>query len=176
MRLAARAAQEFPRLGSPETVWNIGSIILRPGAPNVVPNAGEMVIEFRDTDPAVMDALERELRQWVDELGRGEYAARMEPMALIAPTPLSKELGVVLAASSEALGEEPMHMPSGAGHDAMVVGRFIPATMLFVPSIGGRSHDITEDTAEADIVFGCEVLADAADKLLANPDLIRSAP
>ena len=45
--------------------------------------------------------------------------------------------------------------------------------MLFVPSIGGRSHDITEDTAEADIVLGCEVLADAVDKLLANPDLIR---
>jgi N-carbamoyl-L-amino-acid hydrolase len=45
--------------------------------------------------------------------------------------------------------------------------------MLFVPSIGGRSHDVTEDTAEADIVFGCEVLADAVDKLLANPDLIR---
>jgi N-carbamoyl-L-amino-acid hydrolase len=45
--------------------------------------------------------------------------------------------------------------------------------MLFVPSIGGRSHDVTEDTAEADIVFGCEVLADTVDKLLANPDLIR---
>ena len=54
-------------------------------------------------------------------------------------------------------------MPSGAGHDAMVMGRFMPAAMLFVPSIGGRSHDITEDTAEADIVFGCEVLADAVE-------------
>ena len=31
MRLAAQVAQEFPRLGSAETVWNIGSIILRPG-------------------------------------------------------------------------------------------------------------------------------------------------
>jgi beta-ureidopropionase / N-carbamoyl-L-amino-acid hydrolase len=173
MRLAAQVAQEFPRLGSAETVWNIGSIILRPGAPNVVPNAGEMVLEFRDTDPAILDALESHGRHCVDQLGSGAYAAEIEPMALIAPTPLAKELASVLAASSKAMGEEPMHIPSGAGHDAMVVGRYIPAAMLFVPSIGGRSHDVTEDTAEADIVFGCEVLADAVDKLLVNPDLIR---
>jgi beta-ureidopropionase / N-carbamoyl-L-amino-acid hydrolase len=173
MRLAAQVAQEFPRLGSAETVWNIGSIILRPGAPNVVPNAGEMVLEFRDTDSSILDALESRVRYWVDQLGSGAYAAEMEPMALIAPTPLARELAYVLAASSKAMGEEPMHIPSGAGHDSMVVGRYIPAAMLFVPSIGGRSHDVTEDTAEADIVFGCEVLADAVDKLLAKPDLIR---
>ena len=173
MRLAAQVAQEFPRLGSAETVWNIGSIILRPGAPNVVPNAGEMVLEFRDTDPAILDALESHVRHWVDQLASGAYAAEMEPMALIAPTPLAKELASVLAASSKAMGEEPMLIPSGAGHDAMVVGRYIPAAMLFVPSIGGRSHDVTEDTAERDIVLGCEVMAHAVDKLLAKPDLIR---
>jgi N-carbamoyl-L-amino-acid hydrolase len=33
--------------------------------------------------------------------------------------------------------------------------------MLFVPSIGGRSHDVAEDTAEADIVLGAQVMADA---------------
>lgn len=34
--------------------------------------------------------------------------------------------------------------------------------MLFVPSIGGRSHDIVEDTKEEDIVWGTEVLLHAA--------------
>jgi N-carbamoyl-L-amino-acid hydrolase len=37
--------------------------------------------------------------------------------------------------------------------------------MLFIPSIGGRSHDIVEDTAEADIVLGCEVLAGTVARL-----------
>jgi len=77
----------------------------------------------------------------------------------------------VLAASTKTRGEVPVYMPSGAGHDAMVMGRFMPAAMLFVPSIGGRSHDITEDTAEADIVFGCEVLADAVDRIRTQPQL-----
>jgi N-carbamoyl-L-amino-acid hydrolase len=168
LRLASQVAQELPRLGSADTVWNIGSIILRPGAPNVVPSEGEMVLEFRDTDPAILDALESHVRNWVDQISRGPCPIEMELMARIPPTPLAEDVAAVLAASAKMLGEEPVYMPSGAGHDAMVIGRFIPAAMLFVPSIGGRSHDITEDTAEADIVFGCEVLADAVDKFRAS--------
>jgi N-carbamoyl-L-amino-acid hydrolase len=168
LRLASQVAQELPRLGSADTVWNIGSIVLRPGAPNVVPSEGEMVVEFRDTDPAILDALESHVRNWVDQISRGPCPIEMELMARIPPTPLAEDVAAVLAASAKMLGEEPVYMPSGAGHDAMVIGRFIPAAMLFVPSIGGRSHDITEDTAAADIVFGCEVLADAVDKFRAS--------
>ena len=56
-------------------------------------------------------------------------------------------------------------MPSGAGHDAMVLGRFMPAAMLFIPSIGGRSHDVVENTAEEDIILGCDVLASTVERL-----------
>jgi N-carbamoyl-L-amino-acid hydrolase len=33
--------------------------------------------------------------------------------------------------------------------------------MLFIPSIGGISHDFAEDSREEDIVLGCQVFADA---------------
>ena len=56
-------------------------------------------------------------------------------------------------------------MPSGAGHDAAVLARKLPA-MLFAPSIKGVSHHWTEDTSEADIVLGCQVLADAAEEII----------
>jgi N-carbamoyl-L-amino-acid hydrolase len=72
---------------------------------------------------------------------------------------MSEPLARLIETVAAGCGAPPMRMPSGAGHDAMVVGRFMPAAMAFVPSIGGRSHDIVEDTAEADIVLGCEVLA-----------------
>ena len=175
LRLAARVPQEFPRIGGPETLWNIGHIVFRPGAPNVVPSEAEMVLEFRNTDPAILDKLEQELRAWIDESKRATCPVEMEEMARVPPTPLAKELAAVLAQASKSRGEEPMHLPSGAGHDAMVMGRYIPAAMLFVPSIGGRSHDVTENTAEADIVFGCEVLADAVDRLRASPELVTAA-
>jgi N-carbamoyl-L-amino-acid hydrolase len=32
--------------------------------------------------------------------------------------------------------------------------------MLFIPSIGGRSHDIAEASNEVDILLGIEVMAD----------------
>jgi beta-ureidopropionase / N-carbamoyl-L-amino-acid hydrolase len=40
--------------------------------------------------------------------------------------------------------------------------------MLFVPSIKGVSHHWTEDTSEADIVLGCQALADAAEEIAAR--------
>ena len=61
-----------------------------------------------------------------------------------------------------------MRLPSGAGHDVMVVARHMPAAMMFVPSIGGISHDVRENTSDADIVFGCEVLADAVARICAQ--------
>jgi N-carbamoyl-L-amino-acid hydrolase len=42
----------------------------------------------------------------------------------------------------------------------------LPAAMMFVPSIGGISHHFSENTADADIVLGCQVFADATAKIL----------
>jgi N-carbamoyl-L-amino-acid hydrolase len=38
--------------------------------------------------------------------------------------------------------------------------------MLFIPSIDGISHDFAEDSHDADIVTGCQVMADAAASIL----------
>ena len=57
-------------------------------------------------------------------------------------------------------------MPSGAYHDAGVLQEVMPSGMLFIPSIGGISHDFAENSHEEDIVLGCQVLADAAASLM----------
>jgi N-carbamoyl-L-amino-acid hydrolase len=77
-----------------------------------------------------------------------------------------------LAAAAEAHAPGKwIRMPSGAGHDAQILAQGLPAGMLFIPSIGGISHDIAEDTAPEDIVRGCRALATATEALLrqANP-------
>ena len=61
-----------------------------------------------------------------------------------------------------------VHMLSAAGHDPMVLSAHLPCAMLFVPSISGISHDFAEDTHEADIILGCQVLADAAAAILSR--------
>jgi N-carbamoyl-L-amino-acid hydrolase len=161
-----RVESEFSAMAAENTVWNIGSLVVRPGAANVVPSEAEMVIEFRDTSSEQLDRMEARLNQWVTdpEAGRG-VEVRMAPIARIAPTLMDEYLEDLIEASAAKHGTTAMRMPSGAGHDAMVVGRYVRAGMLFIPSIGGRSHDIVEDTPVEDIVLGCEVLASVVERL-----------
>jgi beta-ureidopropionase / N-carbamoyl-L-amino-acid hydrolase len=166
--LAAGVGDDMRRLGGPDTVWNIGNMIFRPGAANVVPSEGEMLLEFRDIDARVMDRLQEQFMARVKEANRGPVSIDVEPTAALAPTPLAENLGAAIAKAAAARGEKPVSLPSGAGHDAMIVARYVPAAMMFIPSIGGISHDVTENTSDEDIVFGCEVLADAVSELRAR--------
>jgi N-carbamoyl-L-amino-acid hydrolase len=59
-----------------------------------------------------------------------------------------------------------MNMQSGAAHDTQVLAPKLASGMIFVPSIGGVSHDFDEDTAEEDIILGCQVMAAAVEALL----------
>ena len=88
------------------------------------------------------------------------------PMLGVEPVPMDSALRAALerAAEAECRGNWRV-MPSGALHDSSNVARLMPAAMLFVPSIGGISHDFAEDTAEADLVTGLNVLARAVSEL-----------
>ena len=164
--LAHRVHSEFAAVGSADTVWNIGVVSVRPGAANVVPSEADMVVEIRDTSAAVLDRIEASLLSWIETLnGRAGVSVEATPIARIAPTLMDDQLEALIEAAAAAHQAPMMRMPSGAGHDAMVVGRFMPAAMLFIPSIGGRSHDIVEDTDEADIILGCEVLAVVVERM-----------
>jgi N-carbamoyl-L-amino-acid hydrolase len=166
LRLGAWVQDSFSAMAGLDTVWNIGNIVLEPGAANVVPARGSLSFEFRDPDSARLDALEARVLATIAGLqqhGRANIAA--EFTTRIPPIAMDPSAANALAAAARDLGHEPLLMPSGAGHDAMILARHIPAAMLFVPSIGGRSHDIAEDTKEADIIAGCAVLARGAERL-----------
>ncbi|HJP11719.1 MAG TPA: M20/M25/M40 family metallo-hydrolase, partial [Arenicellales bacterium] len=49
-------------------------------------------------------------------------------------------------------------LPSGAGHDAQMFAPNCPTGMIFVPSQGGISHNVTEFTSKEDIAAGMNVL------------------
>jgi acetylornithine deacetylase/succinyl-diaminopimelate desuccinylase-like protein len=73
-----------------------------------------------------------------------------------------------LAAAAADVGASVLRMPSGAGHDAMIFAPQIPSAMMFVPSIDGRSHDVSENTSEADLRRGLRVFAGAVSLALAR--------
>jgi N-carbamoyl-L-amino-acid hydrolase len=50
---------------------------------------------------------------------------------------------------------------SGAGHDAVYLARIAPTAMVFVPCVGGISHNEIEDAKPEDLTAGCNVLLNA---------------
>jgi len=168
LRLAVAILDRLNAGRGSDTVWNIGHVTLRPGTANVVPAAAEFIVEVRDVEEKLLDTLEAAIRERAaaDAFATG-LPIMVERTAAIPATMMTPRLADALALSAAAMGAGSMRLSSGAGHDAMMLARRVPAGMLFVPSIGGRSHHVSEDTRTEDIVTGAQVMAGAVDLLLA---------
>jgi N-carbamoyl-L-amino-acid hydrolase len=170
VRLAAAIDKRFPEICAARSVWTTGRITLDPGAASIVPGGAEMWFQFRDADPAVLTRMEATLTELVAAAdAAGPCKVTLHNVSRSVPKVMDERFQQALAdaASRHAPGAW-RRMPSGAGHDAQLLATVMPAGMLFVPSIGGISHHWSEDTAEDDIVLGCQVMADAVAALLAS--------
>jgi N-carbamoyl-L-amino-acid hydrolase len=165
----SRMDEAFRQLADADTVWTVGRIELDPGSFSVVPGQADLFLQFRDANAARLRAMEAKLAELVRDVNaRGSVSADLtvvdEPEE---PVAMDGALQAHLASAAQALAPgQWIRMPSGASHDAQLIARHIPACMLFVPSIGGVSHDFIEDTAEEHIVLGCEVALAAAMAIL----------
>jgi N-carbamoyl-L-amino-acid hydrolase len=61
----------------------------------------------------------------------------------------------------ESLDPHTIVLPSGAGHDTAHLAAIGPAALIFVPSVGGRSHCPEEHTDSAQLVLGAQALLQA---------------
>jgi len=169
--LAHRINQEFPKVAAERSVWTMGRARIEPNATSIVPGYAELDLQFRDASEAPLDAFEAVVEGLVAEMNArgGVRIEATRARAPIAPTRMDESLQwhIAQAAERHAPGKW-QRMPSGAFHDAGIVSACIPSAMLFIPSIGGISHDFAEDSRDDDIVLGCRVLADAAASILAS--------
>ncbi len=168
MRLYNDVMDKFPAVSGPRSVWTVGKMVLEPGAPAIVPGRAEMILQFRDADQKVLQAFEAKLMEIVADHQKNS-PCKVECVNLSRTQPLLMDERFLEAIEESAAVHAPdkhVRMPSGAGHDAQVIGLRMPAAMMFVPSIGGISHHFTENTHDEDIVLGCQVFADAAAKIL----------
>ncbi len=170
VRLLAAIDSEFPRVAGPRSVWTTGRITLDPGAPNIIPGNAEILFQFRDVSTEVLQRMEATLHILVREANRRERCTVMvEAVSKAIPALCDPAMMDALAGAAEDLAPGGWQkMPSGAGHDAQNIARYMPAAMLFVPSIGGISHHLAEDTSDKDLALGIHVLDLAARRFLAG--------
>jgi N-carbamoyl-L-amino-acid hydrolase len=170
VRLLSLIDAEFPRHCGARTVWTTGRIDLSPGAASIIPGRAEILFQFRDISPEILESLKCVLKRCVQESNRKERCtARLEVISQSRPALCDPLLQDALADAAQSLAPGSwQRMPSGAGHDAQYVSQAMPVAMLFVPSIGGVSHHWTEDTKREDLVTGLCVLAEGAHRILAG--------
>jgi N-carbamoyl-L-amino-acid hydrolase len=76
-------------------------------------------------------------------------------------SPFDEKLVQRILDTADTLGYPRLRMVSGAGHDASYMNQVCPTAMIFVPSIGGRSHVEVENTSWEDCEAGANVLLHA---------------
>ncbi len=146
---------------------NVGKIAVEPCGANVVPGVADFTIDVRATTPAGMTELEAVVEEIVARVAAEEgLLADLQPTFTLEPLALDPALVDVVEQAAAAEGATSMRMPSGAGHDAMLVGRRAPAAMIFVPSRGGISHSPDEYSSPEHVELGMRVLAGALRQVL----------
>ena len=146
------------RMGDSQ-VGTVGSIRLTPNLINVIPNRAVISVDLRNTDDALLRAAERELAAFLGMLAQQE-GVTIETRSLVRTEPVVFDSTVLQAIERVAaeLKYPLRRMTSGAGHDAQMMARICPTAMIFVPSVGGISHNPREFTERRHLEIGADAL------------------
>lgn len=138
-------------------VATVGKLAVFPNQAPVIPGRVEFVLEMRSQTPALMDELLARIRE--DAAVLTEVTVGFEP--LVEKPPVDCDPGFIHLMEDVCNQQNDLRwrvMPSGATHDGNAFALRMPLGMLFVPSVGGISHNGREYTSWPQIVQGIEVL------------------
>lgn len=160
---------QIPQCLSKTAVATVGKLQVYPNGVNVIPGKVELYVDIRDIHQETLDQLTEEIAKKALEIG-GQHgiSVECEQTLNVAPVPIQEEMQQRLIEAVEANGIKPVLLPSGAGHDAMVLGRHVPSGMIFVRSQDGISHNPKEWTSLGDCVQSVHVLKTAIESLTAE--------
>lgn len=141
-------------------VTTVGRVLVEPNFPAVVPEKVAFTIDVRHPDAATLAELcaahEETLRTVARRHGR---EVSWQITTSHPPCASDPELVRVIIEAAAEQGIPATTMPSGAVHDAQRMAHIARVAMVFVRSVGGRSHTPAEFTTTEDAVAGIQVLA-----------------
>jgi N-carbamoyl-L-amino-acid hydrolase len=144
----------------------VGRIELYPNLVNVVAERAILTVDLRNIDKELLQQAERQLGEFLDRLAAQEQLAiTTRSLAQFDPVAFPSEMVSLVETTAQELGLASRRLPSGAGHDAQMMARLCPASMIFVPSAGGLSHNVREYTAPEHLHAGASVLLNAVLRL-----------
>src|SRR5262245_535064 len=116
-----------------------------PNARGNVANITRLHCDVRHEQAEYAVAMERELRAVLDAIGlRRGVAIAIDPYASFGPVAFDKGLAELLRDKASMRQLTTRDMIAAAGHDSVLVASLCPSAMLFIPSVGGITHNPRE--------------------------------
>jgi hydantoinase/carbamoylase family amidase len=143
-------------------VGTVGILDVANGSGNVIPGEVSFTIDLRAPDDARRQGLEASVLARLKAIAaqrgvRVEAGKRHDVRA----SPCAGWLQDQVEAAIRRVGADPMRLPSGAGHDAMVLAEVTDTAMLFVRcGAGGVSHNPAETVTREDGELAVRALSD----------------
>jgi len=169
-RDAAAAAAEIVLLvekrcsTSPGLVGTVGRLEVPGGAINVIPGRCELSIDIRAGSDALRDGAVADVLAEIERITARRNVAidvRRVLDAACAPCDAAMQRQIAAAISRTTREAAPLHLPSGAGHDAMKMATITPVGMLFVRcGNGGISHHPDESLSADDAAVAARAFTD----------------
>ena len=150
---------------APSATLTYGMLQVFPGMQNVIADRVNLLIDMRDGSDEALLQDEVILKRALESIESNGFKTRLTRNHWLKAVKMDPNVVQVIERHCEEKHLAYKHMNSGAGHDSMIFGRYFPTAMIFVPSIGGISHNPAEATAVADIQTGFELLCDVLKEL-----------
>jgi beta-ureidopropionase / N-carbamoyl-L-amino-acid hydrolase len=137
-------------------------ITVTPASRNVIPGTAFLTAEFRHPDEASLETMNKNLRNLAAdaarELGLG---IDINQITQFPAQPFDAGCLDAIRAAAKSNGLSYHDIISGAGHDAVYMARVCPSAMIFIPCVGGISHNEAEDCKPQWVTNGANVLLHA---------------
>jgi beta-ureidopropionase / N-carbamoyl-L-amino-acid hydrolase len=157
-RIAVFVRDLARRMGGSQ-VGTVGALRLAPNLVNVIAREAIVTVDLRNTDDAALLEAEQALAAFLRELAEEQgVTIQARPLARSEAVRFDRRVLATIERAARDLNQPIRRMTSGAGHDAQMIARICPAAMIFVPSIGGISHNPRENTAPEHLEIGANVL------------------
>ena len=161
----AQMASELEALAedfAPKGLVTIGQLAIAKSSRNTIAGTVNFTVDLRHHEDQHIASMEQQVRRRFQQVAdaRG-LSLNIQRHWLSPATPFDSDCVAAIRRAVEALGYPHQDIVSGAGHDAILLARHCPTTMVFIPCVGGLSHNEAEDVYPEDARMGCDVLLNA---------------
>lgn len=155
----ALAVEKIGKQYGDKLVATIGKLNIIPNTPNVIPGRVEHTLDIRSSDDSFLLGIGQILKEKANQISNERnIGLEWNLMQTNSSVQCDENLKKGLRTAMEQAGiHKVLEIPSGAGHDAVMISKIAPVSMLFIRCKEGVSHNPLEYVTPEDIEKSIEV-------------------